>query len=339
NPTFVHFNANLSVASEVAYDPAGCPLLTSAGVNNVQDAITQLCKAMGREPGILIKEVRLIQPNVVLGNDTRITPAALGGGIRVALDDVVDPLGIRSKPIGAITLDLPFPGSPTERESWLASGVIGFQPIILNGEFVSEGATITWMPNKLTQTWLADSLIKAMVTLQQTSPILVHFTLKGNFIWAQTNQNLYLDGEAYGVRGANGVTDVRFSGDGRSGGNFEMWFYLDVQPPAAAATLQSLALAAPAVVGGAATQGTITLSAPAGPNGAAVTLASNNVSFAAVPASVTVPPKQTAATFPITVLPYVGLPTLVMPPRTVAISATFGGATQSATLTIRPTIG
>ncbi|HVB97239.1 MAG TPA: DUF6519 domain-containing protein [Chloroflexota bacterium] len=339
NPTYLHFNANLSVASEVAYNPAGCATLANAGVTNVQDAINQLCQAMGREPGILIKEVRLIQPNAVLGNDTRIAPAALGGGLRVVLDGVVDPLAIRGKPIGAITLELPFPGSPVERESWLAPGVVGFQPVILSGEFISEGAEITWTPNKLTQTWLADSLVKALVTLQQTSPILVHFTLKGNFIWAQENPSLYLDGEAYGVRGANGVTDLRFTGDGRSGGNFEMWFYLEVQTPAPAVTLQSLTLAAPIVVGGAATLGTVTLSGPAGPNGAAVALASNNPGAAAVPASITVLPNQNAASFPITVLPFIGPLTLVLPPRIVTISASFGGATQSATLTVRPTIG
>ena len=40
---------------------------------------------------------------------------------------------------------------------------------------------------------------------------------------------LYLDGEAFGIRDENGLTalDLREgSGDGRKGGDFEMWFWL-----------------------------------------------------------------------------------------------------------------
>ncbi len=39
----VHFNANLSIASQVAYNPANCAELSAAKVTNVQDAIDHLC--------------------------------------------------------------------------------------------------------------------------------------------------------------------------------------------------------------------------------------------------------------------------------------------------------
>src|SRR5262249_2918260 len=41
-PPLLHFNANLSVAGQVAYDPAACPDLK--GARTVQDAIDRLCK-------------------------------------------------------------------------------------------------------------------------------------------------------------------------------------------------------------------------------------------------------------------------------------------------------
>lgn len=42
--TPIHYNANLSVASQVAYDPAECPGMMADNVINVQDAIDHLCK-------------------------------------------------------------------------------------------------------------------------------------------------------------------------------------------------------------------------------------------------------------------------------------------------------
>ncbi len=332
NPTQIRFTANLSVASEVAYNPAGCSTLANAGVNNVQDAINQLCQAMAHEPAILIKDVQLVQPSQTLANDTTIPPSALASGIHALLDQPVDPLGIRGKPIGEVTLDLPFPATPAERESWAAPGIVGFQPIKLSGEFVADGALIAWTPSQATGAWLRDSLVKILTGLQQTAPLLVHFVLKGNFIWGQTNPNLYLDGEAFGVRAANGLTGLRLTGNGIRGGDFEMWFYLQVQPPAPSVTLQSLTINPSTVAGGTATQGTITLSGPAGPNGAAVSLASSNTSVATVQASVTIPANQNTVGFQINTLPATGL---VSVPRTATITATFGGVTQSATITVR----
>jgi hypothetical protein len=62
--------------------------------------------------------------------------------------------------------------------------------------------------------------------------ILTRLTLKGNFIWDQAQPDVYLDGESFGVRQpGTQTTDLRMpSGDGRRGGDFEMWFWL-VQGP------------------------------------------------------------------------------------------------------------
>ena len=40
----IYFNANLSIASQVAYDPTACPALAEAKVRTVQEAIDKLCQ-------------------------------------------------------------------------------------------------------------------------------------------------------------------------------------------------------------------------------------------------------------------------------------------------------
>ena len=68
-----------------------------------------------------------------------------------------------------------------------------------------------------------------MIELKRGDRILAHLTLKGNFIWAADNPELYLDGEAFGIQAPDGTTNTNLhlpSGDGRRGGDFEMWFWL-----------------------------------------------------------------------------------------------------------------
>jgi hypothetical protein len=65
--------------------------------------------------------------------------------------------------------------------------------------------------------------------------ILVHLTLKGNFIYSIASPRRYLDGEAYGVPSVPDVPpgekphDLDLpSGDHRRGGDFEMWFWINL---------------------------------------------------------------------------------------------------------------
>jgi hypothetical protein len=103
---------------------------------------------------------------------------------------------------------------------------------------------------------------------------------------------------------------------------------LTVNPVAAA----SVTLSPNVVVGGRVTAATnlVTLNAPAPPGGASVTLSSSNSAVASVPASVAVAAGATVSdNFPIT--------TVAVAARTiVTISATCGGVTQTATLTVNP---
>ncbi len=78
-----------------------------------------------------------------------------------------------------------------------------------------------------------------MAESERGDRVLAHLTLKGNFIWAANDPDCYLDGNAFDIENPNGEpsgstsssglirTDLRFpSGDGRRGGDFEMWFWL-----------------------------------------------------------------------------------------------------------------
>lgn len=93
-------------------------------------------------------------------------------------------------------------------------------------------------------------------------------------------------------------------------------------------TLSSLALSPTTVTGGTSVTGTVTLSGAAPSGGASVALGDNS-SAMATPASVTVPAGATSAKFTVTT-------TAVSAATTGAVTATFGGVSKSASLTVNP---
>jgi hypothetical protein len=102
---------------------------------------------------------------------------------------------------------------------------------------------------------------------------------------------------------------------------------LTIMPPAV--LLSSLTLSPSTVTGGGSSTGTVTLSASAPSGGAVVSLSSGNSGIARVITSVTVAGGATSATFAITTKP-------VSTSTSVTITASFGGATRSASLTVAP---
>jgi trimeric autotransporter adhesin len=101
--------------------------------------------------------------------------------------------------------------------------------------------------------------------------------------------------------------------------------------PAGAITLSSLAMH-PSVVSNSALTATVTLTGPAPEPGLAISLGSSNTSVARTPTNVVVPAGATAANFQVSSLT-VSTPTLV------TISATLGGVTVTAPLTVEPIVG
>ena len=226
-------------ASDVSYDPSACSNL--ATVRTVQQAIDILCRASGgSEPGIHIEKVALMSGRA-LENDVVIAPAELAKGITITCDKPVFQDSVRNtrgmpNPVCRVTIDLPWPTTSIEAEQWqMASlGSIGFTTITVAGQVNADGPLIVWSPQSQGDvivdiaSWLSSNLLEALAqrTHGQIKRLLARLSLTGNFIWGPRGPDLYLDGEAFGVP-ARGHTALRLpSGNNRSGGNFEMWFWL-----------------------------------------------------------------------------------------------------------------
>jgi uncharacterized protein DUF6519 len=302
----VRFTANLSIAREVAYEPGACDKL--AGIKTVQEALDELCRLVGlvNEPGIHVKDISFgaqargggdrpplpsgVRPDLLslsrdgnIENDFDLTCDALAAGLRVTCDADISPFSINGKPNCFVTLELPYPFGQTEKDDWglkPTDPFFGFQSIILDGAASAEGVIISWSPSEFTAEWLRRALSELLSVFrrsgnnsQRQGRVLARLTLKGNFIWSRTDPTLYLDGELFGVAEAKGnVIAARSpSGDGRRGGDLELWFWLIEFK--VALDKSDLAL-------NETTRGVVTLSGPAPPQGATVQLSINDTAIA-----------------------------------------------------------
>lgn len=225
------YNANLSIASQVAYKPGNCSKTKDA--RNVQDAIDQLCRP---DPGIHITDVSIgkIDP----ANDRQVDLQFLiDPGIVVTFDnDSKQKLLKLDRPICFVTMEVPqslsrqgfFDAKPT-----LAAAapifVAFYQLIRLDSEIVIGDNSLDWRPAQGSALWLQNEL-PVLLEAVGNPLVLTRFTILGNFAGTDT---LYLDGEAFRnlKSGPGGPVDLLLpSGDGKRGGNFEMWFWLKVPP-------------------------------------------------------------------------------------------------------------
>jgi hypothetical protein len=101
----------------------------------------------------------------------------------------------------------------------------------------------------------------------------------------------------------------------------------EASPVRSSVTLSELSVNPASVTGGNSSTGTVTLSGPAPAGGAQVALSSNSTTVARVPSSVTVAAGATSASFTIGT-------SAVTSSTAVTISASFGGASRSASLTV-----
>lgn len=255
-------------------------------IEDCREPFRPLTDLPGPEDGLHVTQVAFAAAGSPLQNDSDVQLDAFMDGINILCDGNVDP-GTISRPTCFVTVETPaaqFTAAPLGTS---------FQTLVLGADVGVAGNTISWQPDKR-----LDPLLRQLVntTPQGDRGILARLTLKGNFIWDRDNANRFLDGEAFGVQqaGSNNTSLRLPSGDGRRGGDFEMWFWL-----ARPLGISSLVVNPPTVIAGTPSQGTITLSGPAPAGGLVVSLTSSATNRATVPATVTIPAGSTSTTFPI----------------------------------------
>jgi hypothetical protein len=304
-------------------------------------ALTEITS--GEDRGVHITDVRGVKPDARILNDSDVVVGdVLADGLRVLCDGALNPVSVQPTTC-FLTLELPWPLFDTKQDSL---AVIGYLPMVLPGQLKtavgSGGGEIIWSPVVAAEgilrnlsLALAENVLGRLITAQQESRILARFTLKGNYIWSQADPNLYLDGNSFGTeQKTSGPSQIGVrlpkSGDGKKGGDFQMWFWLRLS-----AALSGLSISPASVNVGQNATGTVTLTGPAPQGGATINLASvvldatgaqvPGATVATVPKTVTIPAGQLSAPFPIT---NTSLPPNVGGPLTLQITASFGGKTS-----------
>jgi hypothetical protein len=180
-----------------------------------------------QDPGIHVVRMRSGQQDP-LRNDTDLLLRDFVKGVQVLCDQDVEAGTLANKPTMLFTLDLPFPISSADRELW-GSERVGTMPLTLNGIVQVQGPRIRWLPTEGVSRWLLGRVAKMMQALK-IERLLLHLTLKGNFVYGAKDTSLNVDGEAFGIL-RDGTLDVSLpSGDGRRGGNLDLWFWLRARP-------------------------------------------------------------------------------------------------------------
>jgi Family of unknown function (DUF6519) len=165
---------------------------------------------------LLVPEVTEARAAITITTDLPIDPNTVAGRATSNEMEIPD-----SHPTCYVALDLPWPATLGDRQFWGDPRFpFGFERIILGAEVVAEGNEIFWTPLPWVRNFLANLLDERIGFLADR--VLAHLTLKGAFI--HDEEGLHLDGEPFGPEPSVGREGL--SGDGRRGGDFEMWFWL-----------------------------------------------------------------------------------------------------------------
>jgi Family of unknown function (DUF6519) len=193
-----------------------------------------------------------------LRNDSVVDPNHLLAQIRIRCDVAVNPAILKGKRTAHLRLEVPYGWQlggevPDETDDFFRpSGVQHYDEHILAGTLASDDTEIIWTPTTAARRMLVKTTTGPMGTgnngyrvLPQDWPLprrLAIFgarqtrvravlTVEGDFITAQGDDSLHLDGETRGVSGSGGLIDLLLpsQGDGRAGGDFRTWFWLDLR--------------------------------------------------------------------------------------------------------------
>jgi hypothetical protein len=232
----VRFNASLSVARAVAYDPGDCAAL--ADEFTVQDAIHRLCQLLGTgaRPGIQVERVSLLG-GAPFQNDVVIVPDDLVRGVAFDCDRALAAASVNDKPVVELQVFLP---QQLAVGTAVAPGPVTV-PLSLDGRVLLQNANrVAWLPSGALLDWLRRQLDQ--LGQFERDRMLVRMRLLGAYVWAADDATLHIDGQLFG-RPNTGVQRPRSfavlpSGNGAGGSDLEMWFWIGrarelpvVQPP------------------------------------------------------------------------------------------------------------
>ena len=229
----IRFRARLSIASDVAYSPPPDDCERLAGSQTVQDALDRLCEGRATQ----ITQIQLGAAPLL--NEHQVTVDQLrDDGIQLICDGPIDPQSIR-RTTSFVTVDVPLGvGTPVE--------LAAYAPRVLAADLADSGPNIVWRLTAEAASWLGDRATEARNRFTQTA-LLARLTVRGNYVWGTGGGDPlpYLDGDSYGSPAEIGAEDTpeglaptrlrvldggQLSGDGRRGGDFQMWFWVDPPP-------------------------------------------------------------------------------------------------------------
>lgn len=231
----VRFNAFLRTADSIAYANSNPNLHLK--VNTVQEALEQLSSDRS---DFNITGVQFLaeygQKLSSLDNGAVIRADLLvQSGLSISCSEDVDPLSFREdgglllrrvlrKPACTVFIEAPY-FSPNERE-------ISSQQLALAGIAnvpTNNANVILWMPSSSKTSDILDTLsyycAHASDVGNDNGLILAHLLIKGNFV-RNKKLNKYLDGDRFATSTTGQLSRFLPSGDGRAGGDFEMWFWI-----------------------------------------------------------------------------------------------------------------
>jgi hypothetical protein len=188
------------------------------------------------DPGVHVVKITTADGKDDLYNDGSVSFAQLADGIAIHCDADIEPGTLagmsgsglpEAKPTCLVTLDLPFPTSPVDQQLW-GDAIVGTVPLTLDGVAHATGPTIVWRPNGRVRAWLLGRL-GSVVSGLEVGELLVHLRLRGRFVYELGQPLVNVDGEAFGfalVEPTARLDALFLSGDGRRGGDLELWFRL-----------------------------------------------------------------------------------------------------------------
>jgi hypothetical protein len=182
------------------------------------------------EPGIHVLDIRLAT-GASLRNDTQVHASELARGLEIVCDGNLEQNTVHDKPTVLVTLDVPYPLIPEEIKFWATVAHIkqpfGTIPVTLDANALAKGKSILWQPTNIAAGVLKNAPLVLSRGPWLRTELLVHLTLKGNFVYGEADPKLNVDGEVFGVlKGTTLDGQLPHSGDARRGGTLDMWFRL-----------------------------------------------------------------------------------------------------------------